>query len=89
MLDKPSCRQPRNLEKLETGDVVLSALPAFNCANTPALAALEKFLTVVASTSHVVDRSSKFLPRSPSHLAHQLQTFTNIKMYFIGLTPYA
>ena len=34
MLDKPSCRQPRNLEKLETGDVVLSALPAFNCANT-------------------------------------------------------
>jgi hypothetical protein len=76
-------------EKLETGDVVLSALPAFNCANTPALAALEKFLTVVASASHVVDRSSKFLPRSPSHLAHQLQTFTNIKMYFIGLTPYA
>jgi phospholipid N-methyltransferase len=76
-------------EKLETGDVVLSALPAFNCANTPALAALEKLLTLVASASHVVDRSSKFLPQSPSHLAHQLQNFTNIKMYFIGLTPYA
>jgi hypothetical protein len=41
-------------EKLDTGDVVLSALPAFNCANTPALAALEKLLTLVASASHVV-----------------------------------
>ena len=58
-------------------------------SNPPALPALEKLLTVVASASHVVDRSSKLLPRSPSHLAHQLQTFTNIKMYFIGLTPYA